>query len=283
MAEPFFPGLRKGYAEVKGDKPNTNVFVRFDDKVPNSAPAYPSVKLANFSVRTSKQVNPWYADNRPRGASEFQLFATCHVEPTTGNRFKFAITEAGVDARISVLPKAEFETVEDFAPIYEKFAATATFGKGWQMAADKFAEGQISAKSGVHWSTDFDGIQAKTVRHELDHVKFAIKECEGLLYNIANKARSIGKTGAPGGPEQKVHGAIEPHVRFGFPYFDVGAKEHKQIAKRDVFFMCAWYELYVLERVVLNHAAYKAMLEAVYDTSLSAAMKQLGQTFPWTS
>ncbi len=276
MADPLFPGLRKGYTEVKSTtgKPSTNVFFKFDDKIPGGLPKHPKVKTGGIQAKTAKIGT--------RGLSWFQLFATLHVEEKGNNQFDFAISDASVDSSIEIMPKSDFQKLSDFGGIYAEFAETATYGSGWRPAADKFAEKWVTTEKKNHWVTGFHGIMPKTVRHELEHVKFAIQESEGVLYNLTNECRTAGKLGGSASPEEKVQKFIDGLIAWnGFPYFDVASKQHKAIAMRDCLFMVGWYEKYHLDLDVMSNAGYEAMLAALYDQTLHDTMKKLGETFPW--
>jgi hypothetical protein len=287
MADPFVPEARKGYTEVpfEGSTRSTNIFVRYLDQKPAGKPKVPTVEIGHVKVKEE------LIDSR--GSSAFQLFLSFHLDPRGNGRFDFAVAEAQVDARIRVRPKSSFDALEDFGGIYEKFAATATFDKGWRAAADKFAEAHITCHDaqrlpdgstrGGHWATTFTGIRAKTMRHEMDHVRFAVRECDGLVGNFLTEVRKVGNSSdGSRTPRQRVDRvAADLMGRFGFPYFDVGAQEHKKIAMRDCFFMVAWYQRQVLKQPVIDNAAFEVEIEVLYDWQYSNAMKQLGEGYPW--
>jgi hypothetical protein len=193
---------------------------------------------------------------------------------------------------IWVLPKNRFGKLAGFAKVYAEFAATATLGKGWRAAADKFAEDHIlrydaqvlpdGTVRGGHWGTSFAGIRAKTMRHELDHVKFAVKGCQDLLDNFRGEVRKVSGDRGLQTPRQRIDKIVDALMgSHGFPYFDVGALEHKDIAKRDCYFMVAWYQRFVLKMSILDHIALEANLAVTGDLKLDRLMSQLGEVYPW--
>jgi hypothetical protein len=287
MADPFFPKLRADYTEVPSSdgKKGTNVFVRYVAAKPAGATGTPTVEFGPIKVKQELMED--------RGLSAFQLYLTFHIDPKSRNRFDFTVTEAAVDTMIWVNPKNQFERLSAFAKVYAEFAATATLHKGWRQAADRFAEKHITRHNGQtmpdgtirggHWSTTFTGIRAKTIRHELDHVKFAVKGCQGLIDNFLAAVRKVSDApDASGTPRQRVDKVVDDLMgRFGFPYFDVAAQEHRQIAKRDCFFMVAWYQRRELKRFLLDHAAYEVELSVLGDDKFPKLMEQLGEVYPW--
>lgn len=282
MAEPYFKDARSAYTPVlpreAGGK-DPNIFYRYSDVKLAGLPDTPSVSFENLKVEQSHS-------GGERGSSSFQLYLTINMVPGDNGKFQLTVTRAELDACIWVKPRHEFKPLADFKPMYDDYAAN---GKG---AAKKYLvrhNGQTlpdGSKRGGHWSTSFDGIRAKTVRHELDHVAFAIKECEGYVHNFVNVGRDIGRT--PSSDGWPALDRLEAHIdRFlggnGFPYFDVGGEDHKNIAYRDFFFMVAWYEEFELGLAKKTDAGYDAFIAAITNYRLKGAMTQLGEEFPWLS
>lgn len=269
MADPFFAS-RKDFTEVprESGSGNTNIFYRYYPGVKVAGtPAVARVTFANLKV-TERLMND------SRGESDFQLFLTFHLARGDAGKFDLTINRAEVDAAIWINPKHQFQTLKDFAACYGDYAA-----KG-PSAADRY----VSRTNG-HWSTTFDGLRAKTMRHELDHVAFALEGCQGLIDNFADEARKLGKMADQlRTPEERIDGLMAVLMgRFGFPYFDVGGAEHKQIALRDFFFMVAWYEEFELKLKQKSIAGYDAYLKARTDYRLKEAMQQVGEIVPWTA
>jgi hypothetical protein len=277
MAEPYFKDLRSGYTEVpaEGKVSTTNVFYRYSDvKVPGT-PDKPTVGFENLLV-----VEKVLTDSR--GASAFQLFFTINVSPGDSGRFDLTITRAEIDATIWVEPRNRYDPLSAFAPMYEAFKADGA------KAADKYLDrhhGEVlpdGSLRGGHWSTSFAGLRAKTMRHELDHVAYALSECEGLMWNFTDEARKIGKVSSEWRPEDRIESLMGRLIgQFGFPYFDVGGNEHKRIARRDFFFMVAWYETYELALQKRSPEGYDAFIAAITNYKLKDAMAQLGEDIPW--
>jgi hypothetical protein len=266
MASPFF-AKRMDFTEVPRESGGggTNIFYRYSDIAVAGTPAAPRVSFENLRASQKTLVGS-------RGNSAFQLFLTFHVTPRDGGRFDLTITRAEVDAVIEVNPKSQFETLADFADCYNDFATNGA------SAAERYV-----GRANGHWSTTFDGLRAKTMRHELDHVAFAVAGCQDLVDNFASEARRVGSTANDRQtPEQRVDALMAVMMgRFGFPYFDVGGLEHKKIALRDFFFMVAWYEEFELGLPTKSNEGYDAYVKARTDYRLKEAMNQVGESVPW--
>lgn len=287
MGKPFFPELRSDFTQIPPEPPETgetNIFYRFVDEKPPGA-VFPGVEYGKLKVKDG------LVD--PLGLSSFQLFMTMHVEQKSQNRFTLTMISAEVDSRIDIASRTKFSKLEKFAPYYEKYKETASYGPSWRADADKFASANIMRVNGQmnhdgtmrggHWTPLMSGIRAATMRHEADHVHFAVRGSRVVVDEFIAKAAKTGRAPDP------AHSAIErirelmvvPMGRFGFPYIDTGAKEHEKIAMRDVMFMVAWYELYELKMPVLSNAGYEALLRAQSDRLLADGMRQLGEAYPW--
>jgi hypothetical protein len=277
VAEPYFKDLRAGFTEVPpaGKLKSTNIFYRYSDlKIPGT-PDKPAIAFENLQVVEKVMTDA-------RGASAFQLFLTINVVPGEGGRFDFTFTRAEVDARIWVQPRNRYDPLSAFAPMYDAFKAKGA------SAAEKFLDchhGEIlpdGTVRGGHWSTSFSGIRAKTMRHELDHVAYALSECDGLVSNFTDEARKIGRTSSEWSPTDRIEALMDRLMApFGFPYFDVGGSEHKRIARRDFFFMVAWYEAFELGLEKKSPEGYDAYIAAITNYQLKYAMAQVGEDFPW--
>ena len=275
MGDPFFPQSRKDFVEKKCQNgSSSNVFLRYFDNRPASTPAAPTMNFENLHVIEEY-------DNNARGSSDFQLFLTLHVADLGGGRYDLTVLRAEIDARIWINPNSSFEALPAFAPVYDDFVAQG--GRGGKKAAIAAAERHVVG--GGHWATRFTGLRAKTMRHELEHVSVAMKECDGLVHNFLGEARTRGKSPADGwSPRDRVENLLGMLLGDrGFPYFDVGGAAHKEIAIRDVFFMVGWYEQYQLGLAEKSNVAYDAVVAAITNYRLKEAMWQLGEAPPWLS
>ncbi|MFO1351655.1 MAG: hypothetical protein U1F68_13690 [Gammaproteobacteria bacterium] len=117
-------------------------------------------------------------------------------------------------------------------------------------------------------------------------MKFAASECQSLCENFLDEVKRISKkSNHEQTPEARVDAVLAVFFgRFGFPYFDVGGADHKEIAKRDCYFMLAWYERYILGQFTALLSADKlrqATMDIVVEGALGRAMSQLGESHPW--
>lgn len=284
MADPFFPELRKDFSEYPLEKGGgSGVFYRYFENKSTAAPGVPPVLFENLKVTEQQQ-------SGERGSSAFQLYLTFHIESLGGGKYDFSILRAEIDAKIWISPRSAFGTLADFKPVYDDFVASG--GKTSPKAAGGVAERYLDnhgaqrtpdgTTRGGHWSTSFDGIRAKTMRHELDHVAFAIKEAEGLVGNFLADARNRGQASAEGWePKDRIYNLLNVYVGPKGFYLDVGGQEHKQIAMRDFFFMIGWYEAYHLYLPEKSNIGYDAVVAAMTNYRLRDAMRQLNEELPW--
>lgn len=273
MADPYFPQLRADYEERKlNNGGDSNVFYRYFESKPASTPSYPTIVFENLKV-----VEEY--DNYARGSSAFQLYLTLHVADSGDGRYSLTVLRAEIDATIWINPRSSFDTLAEFKPVYDDFESSG----GTQSKKMALAVAERYLQGGGHWATKFDGIRAKNMRHELEHVTFAMKECDGWVYNFVNEARKYGKEAkADWTGKDRVYNLMGVQLAdMGFPSFDVGGQEHKQIALRDFFFMVGMYEHFELKKGEKSEVAYDAVAAAMTNYRLKEAMKQLSEVPPW--
>ena len=286
MADPFFAELRDGFAEVPHEKygRSTNIFYRFVDKKLPSTPAFSGISAENIKIVEQVMTGS-------RGASSFQLFLTLHISPGDSNRYELSAVRAEVDSKIWINPRTYFETLADFAEIHADFDGRKGKDGGTKSKSRSAAMRYLSNHSGEkmpdgtmigpHWSTSFTGIRAKTMRHELDHVAFAIESCDAYVSNFIELARTKGKSPGDWPAEDRVEALMEQFMGRGFPYYDIGGADHKEIAIRDFFFMVGWYEQFHLGLTEKSNAGYDAVVAAMTNYRLKTAMQKLGEAYPW--
>jgi hypothetical protein len=272
MADPYFPQLRGDYEERKlNNGGDSNVFFRyFENKVPGT-PTYPTVMFENLKVIERY-------DHTAMGSSAFQLFLTLHVAES-GGRYSLSVLRAEIDATIWISPRSSYKALAEFKPIYDDFERSG----GKESRKEALAVAERYLQGGGHSATNFPGIRAKTMRHELEHVAFAVKQCDNWVYNLTNEAAKYGKEAKPDwtGKErvENLMGVLLGDI--GFPYIDIGGQEHKQMAIRDFFFMVGFYEHFELKLGEKSEVAYDAVAAAATDYRLKEAMKQIGESPPW--
>jgi hypothetical protein len=274
MADQFFPDKRADYQHHRSTSGgDSNVFVRYLPGPVQFLPSdYPTVVFENLKI---KQVE----SDAFRGQSSFQLFLTLSATAKGNGRYELAVLRAEVDAFIEINRKEKFDRLADFKPIYDDFVASG----GLLSPKAAAAAAAKHTLTGGHHATKFDGIRAKTMRHELDHVAYAVKQADGLVYNLINEARSRGKQPAEGyTPEDRIGSILTMLLGDRGFYLDVGGREHDEIVLRDFYFMVGMYEQFHLQLPEKSNIAYDAVVAARTNYRLLQAMRELNEPPPWS-
>ena len=268
MASEYFPGIRKGYTELKmsGKSYGSGIFIRYVNEKPAKAPRKPSVNAGYLITREEYK-------NDSRGSTGSQLYLTLHVDEQSDDHFELTVTEAEVDSSIRVNPTRYYQTLGEFAPVWDAFVKHGD--------TESFAVSQLMVQ-GNDWSTRFTGLRCKTVRHELHHMYDNIRSCQNLLDNFMDEIRKVQRV-RNASPSAKINKVMEALFRrSGFPSYDCTSAAHKKVALDDVYFMLAWYQENVLGTLPDDPKLMRVSLEATEDRNLHKQMERLSERYPWT-
>lgn len=217
-----------------------------------------------------------------RGSTGIELYIEFGLEEKKDNKFNVYYSRIVLKAVISVMVRSQFEKLSEFKKHYDEFRALVDKSS---RAAALAAFASRHAKSGSdHAATDFRGVRAKTVLHEVKHVRHAESEAEAVLDNLMDELKKEGR---------KKHWE-EPRVRItrwlGILldrwHTDVGGKVHDKIIENDCRFMIALYEYNKLTEEQAAEAGNnnpQAELDKANDVLAILLMDLLGERFPWDS
>jgi hypothetical protein len=217
-----------------------------------------------------------------RGSTSSKLFLELGIEEPGSGKFTVCVTKAVLKGVISVRTKKSFDKLSDFASLYAEFASKVK--SGTRVGALKsFSTKHIKTVDGDP-TTDFTGVRAKTVLHEVHHIRHAQEQADAVIDNLMESLASDGKKASGFEPGKRIRSNVEAHFR-GWSADPKGAV-HRQIVEHDCAFMIALYErnkLNSVEATAAKNPHPDSELQRLSDVIQMIFMDKLGEPYPWNS
>jgi len=178
-----------------------------------------------------------------RGTTRTRFYLELAIEEKGQGKFVPHFKQAIVDSTIRVNRKSNFDSLAQFKKYYDEFLSMVKLHGSRTAGFQAFASKHITS-SGNEYSTDFAGKRAKTVEHEVHHLRHAQEQAQALGENLLEELRKMGHKKSGHTPWKRCRGFIEIMGR-GWNS-DMKGKFHRRIVEHDCLVMIAIYEAFAL-------------------------------------
>lgn len=275
----FFPGRSAGELLVDDFDPEDVGFRQLVDASDVFIKRAKMPATPNSALRLDARIKE-VSGLTSRGSTGSELFLELGIEELESGKFNAFIAKAVMKGVIHVRPKSRFDKLAGFAGLYSEFASNA-MSSSRESAMKAFFKKHISTKDGDP-STDFTGVRAKTVLHEVHHVRHAQEQADAVIENLTEALKKEGRKKSGYEAGNRIKKSVEAHFR-GWSADPKGAVHHK-IVEHDCRFMIALYErnkVSVTDAAAAGNPDPENHLVQLNDVLVVLLMDLLGEPYPF--
>ncbi len=216
-----------------------------------------------------------------RGTTGSELYLTYVVRDRGDGRYHAFFQDIQIVSTITIRPNHKFDALVDFKPHYDEFAALVAKKRSRKAALTEFCNRHIKEERDhrgtiIEVSTDFTGLRAKTMQHEVSHARDAQSQTVDQIDNLLHEWKKDGRRRDKAEPADKRADTLLKAL-FRIWDTDVGNKSHRKIVEHDCLFMIKMYE----HNILRLPSASDALSSDIVDDLTFLAMHELSQPPPW--